>query len=107
MPNARLCFQACESLPADQRYGLRSQMHRSAISTPSNTAAGAGRRSNRYFARFCESHTARACELETQALVAIDLGLGHREQFDDFQAPLDEIQRTLGRLIHRLCQERS
>jgi len=102
MANARLCFQACESLPTDQRYGLRSQMHRSAISIPSNIAEGAGRRSNRDFARFLRIAYSSACELETQALVAIDLGLGHRQQFDDLLASLAEIQTMLSSLIQTL-----
>lgn len=107
MANARLCFDACEGLPSDQRYGLKSQMQRAAISIPSNIAEGAGRRSNRDFARFLRIAYGSSCELETQALLAIDLDLGQRSRFESLLASTDEIQRMLSRLIDRVLDERT
>jgi len=43
-----------QSFPADERFGLTSQMRRSAVSVSANIAEGSGRGTNRDFVRFVE-----------------------------------------------------
>ena len=43
-----------EAFPNTEKYGLRSQITRSAVSIPSNIAEGASRNSEKDFARFLE-----------------------------------------------------
>jgi len=45
-------YQATANFPAQERYGLVSQMRRATISVGSNIAEGAGRNTDREFARF-------------------------------------------------------
>ena len=55
-------------------YGLTSQLRRSALSVPSNIAEGAARQSSKEFAQFLSISMGSISELETQLLIAADLG---------------------------------
>ena len=59
-----------EAFPNNEKYGLRSQITRSAVSIPSNIAEGASRSSEKDFARFFEIALGSAFELETQIIIA-------------------------------------
>lgn len=63
-----LVYQLLENLPPSEKYGLRSQISRSAISMPSNITEGSSRSSNKDTARFFEISVGSAFELETQIL---------------------------------------
>ena len=51
---ADLVYSLTKSFPADERFGLTSQMRRSAVSVSSNVAEGSGRSSDKDSARFIE-----------------------------------------------------
>jgi four helix bundle protein len=55
-------------------FGLVSQMRRAAVSIPSNIAEGAARTGDREFAQFLNVARGSLSELETQLLIASDLG---------------------------------
>ena len=59
----------------EQRYGLISQMRRSAVSIPYNIAEGAGRNSDKEFCHFLSYSHASSFELETQLIVSEKLQL--------------------------------
>ena len=73
MTLARRSYGISEMLPESQKFGLASQIERSAVSVPSNIAEGSGRSSNKDFIRFLHMAYGSACELETQLLLARDL----------------------------------
>lgn len=68
-------YEATESFPDDERFGLTSQIRRSAISVPSNIAEGAARGTPAEFVRFLQISRASLMELDTQLWLAKDLGL--------------------------------
>jgi len=47
-------YNAINKFPKNERYALSSQISRAAVSIPSNIAEGAGRNSEKDFARFLE-----------------------------------------------------
>ena len=63
-------YSFVEAFPNTEKYGLRSQITRSAVSIPSNIAEGASRNSEKDFARFLEIALGSAFELETQLIIA-------------------------------------
>lgn len=47
-------YSATRGFPFEERYGLRSQLRRAAVSAPTNIVEGCGRDSGREFDRFLE-----------------------------------------------------
>ena len=72
-----LCLKAYKitsAFPKDERFGLTSQIRRSAVSIPSNIAEGYGRKTTVDYVRMLYIAYGSTCELETQVLLAGDLG---------------------------------
>lgn len=59
-------YRATASFPTEEKYGLTSQIRRSAISIASNIAEGAARQSNAEFVRFLCTSLGSLSELDTQ-----------------------------------------
>ena len=59
-------YNLTRMLPKEEKFGLKSQMTRAAISIPSNIAEGSSRSSPKEFKHFLEMSLGSAFELETQ-----------------------------------------
>lgn len=73
-------YRFTSSMPADERFGLISQIRRAAASIPANIAEGAGRGSAADFARFLAIARGSLAELETHLLLAEGLGFISRDE---------------------------
>ena len=74
MKLVKLVYLWSNSFPAEEKYGLLSQIRRAVVSVPSNIAEGAARSGSREFAHFLSIARGSLSELETQYLIALDLG---------------------------------
>jgi four helix bundle protein len=68
-------YRMTARFPDSERFGLSAQMRRAAVTIASNIAEGASRSSGRDFGRYLEIAAGSAAELETQLLIAPDVGL--------------------------------
>jgi len=70
-----MIYEFTEKLPKSEKYGLISQMRRTAVSVPSNVAEGAGRNSNAELRNFVNIALGSLTELETQIILCKELSL--------------------------------
>ena len=71
---ARRTYQLTEDFPKTEVFGLSSQMRRAAVSIASNLAEGAGRSTKKDFAHLVTVARGSLNELQTQYLLAQELG---------------------------------
>lgn len=71
MELAEEVYRITDSMPDTERYGLISQMQRSAISIPSNIAEGHGRSHTGDFLKHLSYAKGSLAELETQLTLAV------------------------------------
>ncbi len=90
------------AFPVGERFGLVSQMNRAAVSIPSNIAEGYGRATTQDYLHFLRIARGSAYELETQLVLAQDLGLCTEERGLRVQVVLQEEIRILQGLIAAL-----
>ena len=75
MDLAKAVYKATEELPADERYGLTSQMRRASYSVPTNIAEGYGRTSRAQFIQFLGIARGSLLELQTMIQLCDELDL--------------------------------
>ena len=92
-------YSLSKQLPAEERFGLVSQITRAAVSIPSNIAEGSSRTSDKDKKRFAEVALGSAFELETQLLIIRDLELANPVDADKLIEGLHEEQRMINSFI--------
>jgi four helix bundle protein len=70
MQLVELVYAATAGFPADERFGLTTQIRRAAVSIPSNIAEGAARRSSPEYQRFLSIARGSLAEMSTQLQIA-------------------------------------
>jgi four helix bundle protein len=95
-------YNLTKRFPEEERFGLISQMRRSALSVPSNIAEGAGRGGSKEFARFLAIAKGSASELETQLEIAFRLKLIDEVDFQSLTKKLEYINNMNFRLSEKL-----
>lgn len=88
--------------PADEKYGLVSQMRRAAVSIPSNIAEGQARHTTGEFVQFISHAEGSVAELDTQLLVAIELGYCTRSEAQAAFELVSELRKMLNALRRKL-----
>lgn len=68
-------YEATQVFPSEEKFGLISQMRRSAVSIPSNIAEGSGRNSDTQFSYFLGVASGSTSELITQTFLSERLNL--------------------------------
>ncbi len=88
--------------PQDERFGLTSQMRRSAVSIPSNIAEGQGRLNVGEFKQFLGIARGSNYEVQTQLELARELGFANGESIENAEGLSHEVGRMIYALIESL-----
>lgn len=97
-------YEVAEQLRVDERYALKSQMVRAAISIPANIAEGNRRGTRTDYAQFISISRGPVAELETYVLIAMRRSYLSDHDGMDVLNSLEEIGRMLTALRRRLIQ---
>jgi four helix bundle protein len=88
-------YQLARRLPDTERYGLVSQMQRSAVSIPSNIAEGQGRGTVKFGLWFLRVAIGSAAELDTQVELARRLRFVNAEETRGLDEQLERVRQML------------
>ncbi len=102
----KLVYQLTRSFPADEKFGLISQMRRAAVSVPSNLAEGHARNTTAEFIQFISHAEGSLAELETQVIVAVELELCTSAQVQTLHVLIEEVQKMTNALRRSLASRK-
>lgn len=86
-------YEATAQFPDKEKFGLVSQINRSAVSIPSNIAEGAGRNSAKEFIQFLAISNGSSTELETQLILSYHLKYIDEMVLNSLLKEIDEVQK--------------
>ena len=92
-------YQVTSDMPWFEKKGLCDQLQRAVVSISSNIAEGSARPSDADFAHFLDTALGSAYEIETQLLIAKNVGYLTIELCDSLINELNEIERQINGLI--------
>jgi four helix bundle protein len=95
-------YQLTKEFPADERYGLTSQLRRAGVSVASNIAEGHSRLSTGEYKHFLGMARGSNSEIETQLILATRLEFGDRAHISTAEGLSHEVAKMLDSLIHKL-----
>ena len=95
-------YQLGQRFPADERFGLTAQIRRAAVSTPSNIAEGQARHTTREFIHFISNAEGSVAEVDTQLVIAVELGFCTSSEVQSLFGMIDEERKMLNGLRRKL-----
>ena len=95
-------YKLSQKFPADEKFGLISQITRAAVSIPSNIAEGCSRNSDIEFKRFLEIAMGSLFEVETQFIIANELQFLTNEDLLEVNLLIEKEGRMINSLINKI-----
>lgn len=95
-------YELTRFFPADEKFGITSQIQRAVISIPANIAEGSGRGTNKDFSRFLDIAISSAFELETEIILSFDLLFINEQNLNSILPKIQEVQKMLYSFKHQL-----
>src|SRR5712671_3580517 len=87
-------YRLTQKFPKQEIYGLTNQLRRAAVSIPSNIAEGQGRLSRGEFRQFLGHARGSLFEVESQILIASNLGYLNAEDANNLLKRITELGRV-------------
>ena len=103
MALARKIYFITRSFPAEEKFSLVVQMRRAVVSVPSNIAEGQARQGRREFVHFLSHAEGSLAELDTQLMLAVDLGYCRDIDVQETVAMITELQKMLASLRAKIA----
>jgi four helix bundle protein len=96
-------YSYTSDFPTEEKYGLTSQLRRSAVSVPTNIAEGAGRNGYKEYRRFLYITLGSLSEIETLLYLVEDLNL--KEPDLNLVASVQKLAKMTNALIKSLSKQ--
>lgn len=96
---ATFVYEVTGKMPWFEKKGLCDQLQRAVVPISSNIAEGAARPTDADFAHFLDFSLGSAFEVETQLLIAKNVGYMDEESYNRLISKLSSIERQLNGLI--------
>jgi len=91
-----------QTFPADERFGLTTQVRRAAVSVPSNIAEGQARHTTGEFIHSISHSEGSLAEVDTQLVIATEVGYCRPSDIKTAVASIGELQKMLTSLRKKL-----
>lgn len=98
-------YKVTASFPAEEKFGLVSQMRRSAVSIASNIAEGAARTSRREFMQFLSIASGSASELDTQLIISRRVAIGDDHTLAQLEQNLFRVSQMIQGLLRSIKKQ--
>jgi four helix bundle protein len=95
-------YEITRGFPSDEKFGLVSQMRRAAVSIPSIIAEGQARHTRGEFIQFISHSEGSNAELNTQLVIAIELGYCTKAELQDAFELSSDLRKMLNALRRKL-----
>lgn len=92
---AEMIYTITSNFPIEEKYGLVSQLRRSAVSVASNISEGAGRGSNKQFMYFLEISMGSCNEIQTQLELSFRFNYITRDKLDMLNDEILQIYKMI------------
>lgn len=99
---ATYVYQVTDKMPWFEKKGLCDQLQRAVVSISSNIAEGAARPSDADFAHFLDTSLGSAYEVETQLIIAKNVGYLDDDIFLEMNNQLQSIEKQLTAFIRSI-----
>lgn len=94
-----LIYQATREFPAEERFGIVSQLNRASVSVPANIAEGWGRQTSGNFAQFLRTARGSLMEVETLLIISKNLEFLSADRYQQLSGKAEETGRVLHGLL--------
>ncbi|HEY4354861.1 MAG TPA: four helix bundle protein [Acidobacteriaceae bacterium] len=93
-------YKLTSEFPREELYGLTNQLRRASVSIPSNIAEGWGRQLGGDYMRFLAMARGSNMELQTQLIIATELGFGNEAK----RKTAEELSHEVGKMLVALMK---
>ena len=101
---ATYVYQITSKMPYFEKKGLCDQLQRAVVSISSNIAEGSAKPSDAEFVKYLYISLGSSYEVETQLLIAKNIGYIQESQYSDLLSRIIEIENQLSGLISTICK---
>ncbi|HEY5407541.1 MAG TPA: four helix bundle protein [Ginsengibacter sp.] len=95
-------YAITKQFPAEEKFGIISQVTRATVSIPANIAEGSSRNSDKDYARFLQIALGSAFEVQTYLIIAKEMNWVTNEKIDAIEMLLEEEIKMLHAFIKKL-----
>ena len=98
-------YEATETFPREEIYGITSQIRKATVSISSNIAEGSGRKSRKDFRQFIHIASGSLNEVESLLIICLRLNLIAGESFGKLKEKVERLGRLIGGLLRFLSEK--